>query len=121
MKKVILGTIVMFALIGIQVEAATAMAPRPTSGGGSGQMQKQEDNRPFSVAAIRACVATAIPTTSSTTATTITKAKGESLQTCIKNARQTVASGNSALIAELLRKVEELRVQIAAMKASLDN
>lgn len=81
--------------------------------------QAREDNRPYNVAKIQACVAAAMPaTTGSTTPTTITKEKGNTLQSCIKNARE-VSNTNAAAIEALLKKVEELRAEIAKLKASV--
>lgn len=83
------------------------------SGKGSGQ--SQNDNKPYLVSGIRSCVTTHLPSgTGSSTPETITKAKGDALISCIKNARQRAA--NNAAIEELLKKIEELRKQIQALK-----
>lgn len=82
-------------------------------GGRSGQ--SQNENQPYSVSGIRSCVTTHLPSgTGSSTSETITKAKGDALVSCIKNARQRTM--NNTTIEELLRKIEGLRMQIQALK-----
>jgi N-acetylglucosamine-6-phosphate deacetylase len=73
-----------------------------------------EDNRPYSVATIRECVSAHVPSgTASTTPSTISKEKGDTLIACIKKARQKVT--NDA-INDLIKKIDELRAQIEAIR-----
>jgi hypothetical protein len=122
-QKAIVSSFIGFGLVLALVVFTTPLASAieaVTVGGGwnspSGAAERQkEDNRPYSVSAIRACISANVPSdTGSSTPTTITKEKGNALVSCIKNARERRA--NSDAVSELLKKIEELRAQIQALR-----
>lgn len=109
-----LALVTLFALI-IPMSASADTVGLMNSNSGKGPSQRQDDNKPYLISGIRSCVSSHIPSdTGSTTSETITKAKGDALINCIKNARQRAA--NNSAIEELLKKIEELRKQIQALK-----
>jgi hypothetical protein len=112
----IIVALVFFALCLSVVSADTGFGVN--GGGGHAKRNRnttQEDSRAYSVAAIRACISANVPSdTGSSTPATISKEKGNTLVSCIKNARERKA--NSDAVSDLLKKIEELRAQIQALR-----
>lgn len=79
------------------------------------------DNRPYSIPKIQACIKTHVTDVAAsgapTSAITLTKQKGDALIHCIKNARQMEVGTGGAQ--ELLKKIEALREQIKKLRGQI--